>query len=129
MDFFCMNKRDREVGANSVVIGTGGDTGYKYARAVGRKGVGQHGEMDWLIRDISLELKTRGHQGRSGNRMIMKADGERSLKARRDAVARCHGGIIVPEVSARAENQPNGVTEQALQVVAEFVRVLKGKLS
>ena len=50
-----------------------------YARAVGRKGVGEHGQMDWLIRDIALELKSWEHQGGIGNRMIMKADGERSL--------------------------------------------------
>ena len=58
----------------------------------------------------------------------MKADGERSLTALRDAVARCHGGIIVPEVSARGESQSNGVAEQAAQVVAEFVRVLKEQI-
>ena len=128
MDYFYMNERDREEGANPLVIVTDEDTGDKYARAVGRKGVGEHGEMDWLIRDISLELKSWGHQGGSGNRMIMKADGERSLKALRDAVARYHGGIIVPEVSARGESQSNGVAEQAAQVVAEFVRVLKEQI-
>ena len=128
MDYFYMNERDREEGANPLVIVTDEDAGDKYARAVGRKGVGEHGEMDWLIRDISLELKSWAHQGGSGNRMIMKADGERSLKALRDAVARYHGGIIVPEVSARGESQSNGVAEQAAQVVAEFVRVLKEQI-
>ena len=58
----------------------------------------------------------------------MKADGERSLKALRDSVARYHGGIIVLEVSARGESQSNGIAEQAAQVVAEFVRVLKEQI-
>ena len=40
-------------------------------------------------------------------------------------MARNHGGNIVPEVSARGESQSNGVAEQAAQVVAEFVGVLK----
>ena len=93
MDYFYMNERDRQEGANPLVIVTDEDTGDKYARAVGRKGVGEHGEMDLLIRDISFELKSWEHQGGSVNRMIMKADGERSLKALRDAVARYHDGI------------------------------------
>ena len=122
-----MNERDREEGANPLVVVTDEDTG-DYARAVGRKGVGEHGEMDWLIRDISLELKSWGHQGGSGNRMILKADGERSLKALRGAVARYHGRIIVLEVSARGESQSNGVAELAAQVVAEFVRVLEEQI-
>ena len=58
----------------------------------------------------------------------MKADGERSLKALRDAVARCHGGIIVPEVCARGESESYGVAHQATQAVAEFVRVLKEQI-
>ena len=44
MDYFYMNERDREEGANPLVIVTDEDTGDKYARAVGRKGVGEHGE-------------------------------------------------------------------------------------
>ena len=123
MDYFYMNERDREEGRNPLVIVTDEDAGDKYARAVGRKGVGERGDMDWLIRDISFELKSWRHQGGSGSRLIMKADGERSLKTLRDAVARYHGGIVVPEVSARGECQSNGVAEQAAQVVAEFVRV------
>ena len=58
MVYLSMNERDREEGAYRHVVVKDEDTGDKYARAVGRKGVGEHGEMDWLIRGISLELKS-----------------------------------------------------------------------
>ena len=60
--------------------------------------------------------------------MIMKADGERSLKHSETPWFAIMVGIIVPEVSARGESQSNGVAEQAAQVVAEFVRVLKEQI-
>ena len=42
MDYFYINERDREEGANPLDIVTDEDTGEKFARAVGRKGVGEH---------------------------------------------------------------------------------------
>ena len=56
------------------------------------------------------------NRGRSSNRTIMKADGEKYPE-------HVHAGIIVPD-QARGESQPIGVAEQAAQVVAVFVRVL-----
>ena len=50
-------------------------TGDKYARAVGRKGVGTEGEMDWLIKDIHEELKAWGHCGGTAGKIMMKCDG------------------------------------------------------
>ena len=96
MDYFYMNERDLEEGSNPLIIVTEEDTGGDDSRAVGRKGVGENGEKDWLIWDISLELKSWRYEGGSGNGIIMKVDGERSLKALRDAASRYHGGIIVP---------------------------------
>ena len=81
--------------------------------------------MEWLVRDMSEELKSWGHVGGYAGRLIMKSDGEWSIKALKDALGRYHGGIIIPEVSARGESQSNGYCEQAVQVVAEFIRVQK----
>ena len=77
------------------------DIGDTYARAVGGKGVEEHGEIRLAYPEISLEFKSRERQGGSRNRMIMKAAKERSLKPLRDAVARPHGGINLLDVWAR----------------------------
>ena len=34
------------------------------------------GEMEWLVKDISGELKAWGHLGGEGHRLILKSDGE-----------------------------------------------------
>ena len=66
-----------------------------------------------------------GHPGGAGNKIVLKSDGEFAMQSLKAAVGKYHGGIIIPEVSARGESQSNGAAEQAAQVVAEFVRVLK----
>ena len=66
------------------------EIGDKYARMVENKGLGSDGEMEWLVRDINEGL-------------ILKSDGEWSIKALKDALGR-FGGIIIPEVSARGES-------------------------
>ena len=63
--------------------------------------------------------------GGDSARLILKSDGEWSIKALKDALGRYHGGIIIPEVSACGESQSNGCCEQGAQVVAEFIKVLK----
>ena len=51
-------------------------TGEKFARLVGKKGLGQEGEMDWVVKDLVEELKTWGHAGGQGGKLIMKCDNE-----------------------------------------------------
>jgi len=70
------------------------EEGVKYARAVGRKGLGGAGEMDWLAKDRSDELKAWGHPRGSGNRLILKSDRETSIVAMREALGRYHGGWL-----------------------------------
>ena len=64
--------------------------------------------MEWLVRDMSEELKSWGHVGGVSGRLILKSDGEWSIKAPKDALGRYHGGIIILEVSACGESQTNG---------------------
>ena len=40
-------------------------TGDKFTRAVGRKGISSDGDTDWLIKDMSEELKSWGACRRS----------------------------------------------------------------
>ena len=63
MDYFFMSKDDEKAHKNPLVVMVDEETGEKYARAVGQKGVGSENEMDWLIKDMSEELKVWGHTG------------------------------------------------------------------
>lgn len=72
-------------------------TGEKYARATGSKGLGEGRENEWLVRDMSEELRSWGHSGGHGGHIILKNDGERAIIALRDALAKYHGGKVIPE--------------------------------
>ena len=45
-------------------------------------------EMEWLVKDIHEELKSWGHPGGQGNRLILRSDGENPIVALREAVAK-----------------------------------------
>ena len=109
---------------NPLIVLVDEGTGEKYARATGQKGLGQDGEMDWLVKDISHELRSWGHIGGSGGELILKCDGESSIQTVRDVVAKFHGGRVTPEGPANDESQSNGIVEEAGTIVREFIRVL-----
>ena len=88
----------------------------------GRRGLG---EMEWLVRDMSEELNFWGHVGGNSGRLILKSDGEWSIEALMDALGRYHGCIIIPRIFNLRKNQSNGCCEQPIQVVVEFIRILK----
>ena len=91
----------------------------------GKSGVGEEGESYWAIKECADELKVWGHTGGSGQRLILKCDGESGMKAFRDTLGRFHGGVVIPESPAKGESQSNGRAEGAGRVVREFTRVLK----
>jgi hypothetical protein len=125
MDYFFMGKVDEQASTNPLIVMVDEDTGEKYARAVGHKGIGKDNETEWLIKDLALELRAWGHNGGEGGHIILKSDGERSIVAVRDALARYHGGKVVPESPPKGESQSNGAIEEAGKTTREFVRVLK----
>ena len=51
MDYFFMSKADEAAKDNPVICMLDEETGEKFARAVGQKGVGCNGEMNWLLQD------------------------------------------------------------------------------
>ena len=128
MDYFFMSKHDEEAKENPVLVVLNEETNERYARATGRKGIGTEGVMEWLVRDVSEELKSWGHAGGTGGHIILKCDGEKAMTAFRDAVARFHGGVVVPESPAKGESQSNGSVEGSGRIVREFVRVFKIQL-
>ena len=75
----------------------------KHARGVGQKGLGNDGEMDWVIQDLGKELKSWGYHGGEQGHLIFKSDGEASIKLIRDRLVRHHGGKVVIE-NQRKEN-------------------------
>ena len=109
--------------------GDGGrETGKKHERAVGHNGMGKDQDTEWLIKDMSNELKVWGAHGGTAGNIILKTDGEPAILAVRDAPAKYHGGIVVQEGAAVGESQSNGVVEEAGKMVREFVRVLKEQI-
>ena len=93
------------------------ETGEKYARGVSQKGIGEDGEMKWLIDDMQRELKSWGHPGGESSHLIFKSDGEASIKVVRDKLARQVGGKVVVESPAQGESQSNGLVEEAGKTV------------
>ena len=57
-------------------------------RAVDKKGMGEDGDHSWLVQDMEQELKSWGYPGGRTNAIILKSDGERSIVAVREALAR-----------------------------------------
>ena len=77
----------------------------KYMRATGKKGLEDSHEMDWLIKDMSEELKSWGYPGGGENSLVIKSDGEAAITAVREALSAKHGGMIVPEIPPKGEHQ------------------------
>ena len=75
MDYFYMSSKDEQDGNNPLLM-VDEETGDKDARMVEKKGLGSDGEMEWLVRDMSEELKSWGHVGGDSGRLILKSDGE-----------------------------------------------------
>ena len=113
MDYFYCGTEGESAHQSPVLVVLDESTGERYARAVGHKGIGSDGSQDWLIRDLAEELKTWGHAGGTAGHVIIKTDGERSIVAVRDALARFVGGRVVVEVPPRGESQSNGAIEEA----------------
>ena len=56
-----MCREDEETFKNPLLVIADERSGSRYARAVGIKGLGEVGSMDWLVEDISTTLKSWGH--------------------------------------------------------------------
>ena len=128
MDYFFMSSADEAASANPILVMVDESTGDRYARAVGQKGPGVFGSMDWLIKDMVDELRSWGHTGGETGHIILKSDGEPAIVALRTAVGRYLGGRVVPEDIPRGESQSNGTVEEAGKTVREYALVLKEQL-
>ena len=76
--------------------------------------------MDWLIQDVRIILKSWGHTGGTGSELILKSDGEPALLAVRNAVMKYHGGIMIPEASAKGEEAEHVLMDEAGKTIREY---------
>ena len=128
MDYHFMGKDDEKAHENPMLVVVNERTKEKFARLTGKKGMGEGGEMDWLVKDLAEELKTWGHAGGAGGKLIIKCDGEASIKKVREALAQFMGGEVIFEEPAKGESQSNGVVEEAGKTVREFTVLMKTQL-
>jgi len=103
LNYHFMSTRDAEHGKNLVLVMKDESAGNRYLRAVGHKGVEG---MDWLVKDLHEELKSWGHMGGSGGNIVVKTDGESSIVALREALAKYHGGVATPETPPTGRVKP-----------------------
>ena len=103
LNYHVMSTRDAGNCKNLVLAMKDESTGNRYLRAVGHKGVEG---MDWLVKDLHEELKSWGHMGGTGGSIVIKTDGESSIVALREALAKYHGGVVTPETPPRGRVKP-----------------------
>ena len=104
-----MSKEDEKACDNPLLVMVDEASGSKFARATGMKGIGDRGEMDWLIKDISETWNSWGHIGGPEQELIVKSDGEAAITALREAAMKFHGGKAIPENPGMGEKAENGV--------------------
>ena len=92
MDYFSMSKAAEKASEIPLIVMTEEESGSRYARAVGQKGLGDGQEMSWLIEDMCTQLRAWGHAGGAGEELIVKSDGEPALLAVKGAVMKHHRG-------------------------------------
>ena len=128
MNYHFMSTEDEKNGKNPVLHMKDESTGNRYMRAVGRKGLGEGNEMEWLIKDVSEELKSWGHGGGNGGNIILKTDGEPAIVALRNAIAGYHGGVVTPERPPPGESQAHGSEEESGKTLRGMVKVYKDQI-
>ena len=107
-DYFFFNDEDEKANKHPMLVMVDESTGEKYARGVEQKGLGNDGEMDWIIQDLGKELKSWGYHGGEQGHLIFKSDGEASIKLIRDRLARHHAGKVVIENLRRESPRVTG---------------------
>ena len=125
MEYFFMSQEEEKASQNPLIVMIDEEYGNRYMRAVGKKGLGEGNEMDWLIKDMHEELKSWGHPGGESNELILKSDGEPAIVAVREKLSRLHGGKITPEQPPKGESSSNGKVEEAGKTTRSLAKVFK----
>ena len=91
-DYFFFSEEEEAANKNPILVMVDESTDEKYARGVEHKGLGEDGELEWVVTDMLKELKSWGYHGGESGHVIFKSDGEAPIKAVRDRLARKIGG-------------------------------------
>ena len=106
LDYFFLTEKDKEAGTNPMLVMVDEQSGEKYARVVNHKGLKDQANDGWIVADIIEELRTWGHAGGDGGHLIIKSDGESSIRLIVETVAKTMGGRVIlekrPRLSRRA---------------------------
>ena len=89
LNYHFVSTQDQDNSENPVLAMKDESTGNRYLKAVSQKGVEG---MEWLVKDLHEELKSWGHMGGTAGNILIKTDGEASIVALRNALARHHRG-------------------------------------
>ena len=125
LDYFFLNEEDKVKETNPMMVMKEEASGEAYARMVEHKGLREGEDGTWIVSDILAELRSWGHRGGEGGHLILKSDGESSIVAVVDEVARRLGGKVITEKPAKGESQSNGAIEETGKTVREMAKVLK----
>ena len=68
------------------------------------------------------------HGGGSGGNIIVKTDGEASIVALREALAKYHGGVVTPETPPTGESQAHGSAEENGRRLRGMIKVYLNQL-
>ena len=69
-----------------------------------------------------------GAHGGSGGNIIVKTDGEASIVALREALAKYHGGVVTPETPPTGESQAHGSAEENGRRLRGMIKVYLNQL-
>ena len=103
----------KKASANPILVIVDEESGERFARMTGCKGLGESGSMDWLFQEISRTWKSWGHTDGPEQQLIVKFDGEPALVAVCEAAIKYYGGKAIQERPAKGQKAENGLIEAA----------------
>ena len=95
MDYFFMSQEDEAASKNPILVVIDEEKRARFARCVSKKGLGEQGEMDWIVKEVVKELKSWGRHGGHKGEIILKSDSEPAIVQVRDAAAKYMGGRCI----------------------------------
>lgn len=112
MGYSFMSKANEKTSTNPLMVMADEESGSRYARAVGEKGLGNGQELGWLIVDMCTQLRAWGHAVGAGGELIVKSEGDIALLAAKGAVAK--------HAARQGRESRKGMIEEAGETTREY---------
>ena len=118
MDYcFFRDKRNEKEKTRTALVAVDRDSSTIIAHAVPKKGAGG----GFIVKQLCRDIKRCGHR----KKVLIRSDGEPSIKDLADKVANMRAGETLLECSPAGDSRANGRAERAVQTVEKQVRILK----